>query len=115
MKAVYKRRLLKLAAHLRGKNRGLKKFDFSCIISECGTAGCAIGEMPFVFRRQGFTQKSASITQAASFFDLDYPATAELFLAKGVSQYGVLPLTATAKQVARNIEAFVKRKEAQCS
>jgi len=57
MNKIQENRLLKLAQHLETGKLGHKKFDFS-IISEgprrrngCGTAGCAMGEMPIVFPR----------------------------------------------------------------
>ena len=59
-KAVFKKRLLKLAEHLETGKLGHKKFDFSLYNSEksgfeavepysCGYAGCALGECPIVF------------------------------------------------------------------
>lgn len=44
-------RLLKLADHLETGKRGHKTFDFSVLFRQarCGTAGCAIGECPWVF------------------------------------------------------------------
>jgi len=59
-KAVFKKRLLKLAEHLETGKLGHKKFDFGKYNSEkdphtevkpysCGYAGCALGECPIVF------------------------------------------------------------------
>lgn len=59
-KAVFKKRLLKLAEHLETGKLGHKKFDFSLYNSakyvfdtvepySCGYAGCALGECPIVF------------------------------------------------------------------
>ena len=53
MEQLYKDRLLKLAAHLETGELGHEVFDFALINDaqgpECGTRGCAIGELPIVF------------------------------------------------------------------
>lgn len=108
MKAIYKNRLLKLAKHLRKGKLGHKKFNFEVLNrgknleilsgNVCGYQGCAIGEMPIAFKGSGLTFENCDITRA---------------LPVEMSFCGVLPSTATAKQVAANIEAFVKRKESK--
>lgn len=58
MKAIYRRRLEKLAEHLLHGELGHQEFDFSCYnmgpldIRGCGTSGCAIGECPIVFPKE---------------------------------------------------------------
>jgi hypothetical protein len=64
VKALFRKRLLKLAAHLENGKLGHKKFNFAVfnghmekgILKQadengCATLGCAIGECPFVFPR----------------------------------------------------------------
>lgn len=59
MKKIHKQRLLKIAEHLESKNLAHKYFDFDVYNNDnseeqnldinCGTHGCAIGELPAVF------------------------------------------------------------------
>lgn len=61
MKALYKRRLLKLAKHLEKGKLAHEKFYFGAwntdkelnqlTVNGCGFAGCAIGECPAVFKQ----------------------------------------------------------------
>lgn len=56
MKAYHKKRLLKLAAHLRTVPR--EKFNMSYFggpVLGCATDGCAAGHAADIFRRQGYT------------------------------------------------------------
>ncbi len=125
MKALHKKRLLKLAKHLRAGKLGHKKFNFAqlnsdergCFIREnvCGYQGCAIGEMPIAFKGSGLTFHNCDLQRAQQFFNLEPQESAILFLPTSMSSDGVLPKTATRKQVAANIEAFVKRKENPCN
>lgn len=138
MKPIHKQRLLKLAKHLRGKNLSVEEFNFWEIHhrTKCGTLGCAIGELPALFPKH-FRMKLRIATSfpgdkfgdvvlrakpshwdfqaAESFFGLDGDECAHLFspYAQDTNLYGGNELCgrATAKQVAANIEAFVKRKE----
>jgi hypothetical protein len=118
------RRLLKLAKHLRGKNRGHDMFDFGTISWEnrCGTAGCAIGELPFVFPNAFYLNvgivfmrgnKLFNFEAAQAFFRLTTLESHHLFLpdAQDTKRYGGKELgrRATASQVAANIEAFVEK------
>jgi hypothetical protein len=142
VKAVHKKRLLKLAAHLRSGKLGHERFDFSVINADssgdelthngCGALGCAIGECPIAFPRQwvfkngqpelrgfavryGIWDDTPAFQCAPGFFGLDDLELNHLFVPNrqrpdifGGKELGG---SATAKQVAANIEAFVKRKE----
>lgn len=120
MKAIHKNRLLKLAKHLRSGKLGHKRFDFRVVNeskngmpceNECGYRGCAIGEMPIAFPSSRFKFDELGLCVAQQFFDLTYPEAARLFLP--FSDFSVLKPTATRKQVAANIEAFVNIKSKQ--
>lgn len=138
MKAIYKKRLLKLAKHLKRGKLGHKKFDFSYLNADeygsemthngCGTLGCAIGECPFVFPKHWKflnggvvlfgTKKNKlwlGLSQAEKFFGLDEEERWHLFhpISQTPELYGGrnLGYRARPKSVAANIEAFIKRKE----
>lgn len=104
---IYKKRLLKLAAHLRKGKLGHKKFDFDKFnadirgeeisVNICGFSGCAIGECPIAFpnhwkfSRIGvpvikgcnpgsrFAIRNAVLSSANRFFGLDDDAFRALF------------------------------------
>lgn len=121
------RRLLKLAKHLRGKNRGHDRFDFGAISWEnhCGTAGCAIGELPFAFPKDFSLVHSLcnyvtmrgtrlfNFDAARRFFAITERQSTHLFTPndQNTKRYGGkhLGIRATASQVAANIEAFVEK------
>jgi len=145
MRKLYRDRLLKLAAHLEnGRPGGHRYFDFSIIHQNhgsprhCGTSGCAIGEMPVVWPRlfvfsgpgeydevrskknpiiDGFGRES--YRTAVNFFGLTYEEAEHLFSPnrQDVRQYGGRLLTGGAKpeSVARNIRAFVAKKEREAA
>lgn len=139
MKSIYKKRLLKLAKHLRSKKLGHKKFDFSVINADrngkemtrngCGFAGCAMGECPIAFPSQwkfknGVAQLRSTkkkifpystIYEAEKFFGLNNWESDHLFVPGNQYpfEHGGRHLRDKSKpeSVAANIEAFVKRKE----
>lgn len=152
MKALFKRRLLKLAEHLERGKLIHAVFDFSVLNvtcsdleqwnsfkkdncgyplgvtsyppHKCGTLGCALGEMPAVSKKWNFSKESephlkgsrkGSFDSAEGWFGLEEQEAAHLF-APGEQEpkyYGgdLLGRNATAKQVAANIRAFIKKKE----
>lgn len=141
MKALYRKRLLKLAHHLESGKLGHEKFYFGqwntdkCLCqmqkNGCGYAGCAIGEAPFAFPRQWRFHKGhprlkgirtgplgqAIIPEisAMKFFGLEQDELDHLFIPclQSPSEFAGTQLNrdATPRQVAANIRAFIKRKE----
>lgn len=131
MKAIYRNRLLKLARHLESGKLGHDKFEFSTIHRvNCKTAGCAIGECPYVFRhawtfrdttprlfrsRANGILRNASFQDAESWFGLEREESTHLFNpnCQQPTLYGGRMLGDGAKKesVAANIRAFIKRKE----
>lgn len=126
------RRLLKLAQHLESGKLGHKKFDFTTINDDepnkCGSAGCALGEMPIVWPKllkfsdwSGVTfideprYGRATYETAESFFGMDSEDIANLFSPGYIhKEWGrKLGDRATAVQVAANIRAFVAWKQGQ--
>lgn len=124
-------RLKKLSTHLKRGKLGHTKFDFSrfnatdCGQGKCGSAGCAIGECPIVFPRQWkFAKQWCStpvlrrvnhthpFSAAEKFFKLGKDACLHLFSphCQITGQYGGKHLdnSATASEVAANIDAFIK-------
>ena len=123
MKTLHKNRLLKLAEHLKIK-RGHARFDFRHIwrTIKCGTAGCAVGELPFCFPRS-FRYDEANYCDGGSsdlwvaveeFFGLEKYEANHLFIPteQNPRAFGgrALGVRATSVQVAQNIIEFVKRK-----
>jgi len=134
MKKIHKDRLLKLANHLEKGKLGHKEFNIRYVnfsgngiydSNGCGTCGCAIGELPFVFpRRFRFWKGSDSSVvedrikgtlNSDGFFGLNQDEAEHLFWpqSQDTKRYGGRVLTddATKTQVAKNILAFIKKKE----
>lgn len=127
MKKLHKDRLLKLAEHLEIGKRGHKKFDFSLLTdavgSTCGTAGCAMGELPVLFPRSWKFEngtiklkKGTTIfysTDVQTFFGLETNEENHLFYPglQNVKAYGGKALKGSARPVtvAKNIRAFVEK------
>lgn len=141
MKAIYEKRFLKLAEHLeQGRPGGHKKFDFSQIHANhgtpkhCGSAGCAMGELPVIYPRLwAFELPSADPEEAkydflrvflkkngnprliwedvAEFFGVGYEDAVDLFDPGRFRWWAkkgvVLSGKATAKQVAKSIRQYV--------
>lgn len=129
------KRLEKLATHLEKGKLGHKTFDFSQFnggfepdqpLNTCGTAGCAIGECPIIFKKQWFFDDegipnvygcSNSFSSAKEFFKLGYFEYITLFTPESESDdYSFnkvkrLTKKATPKQVAANIRRFIKYKK----
>lgn len=122
-----KERLLKLVEHLEQGKLGHDKFDFTHIHSEnrhkCGTSGCALGELPFVFPEQfrldreccGVTylyskEMYSEFTLAAKWFDISYNESSFLFSPNddNDTDINLLKSSATKEQVAQHIREFVK-------
>lgn len=137
-KAIGLRRLLKLAKHLRSGKLEHKKFYFGSWNADrsliplakngCGFAGCAIGECPKTFPSswrwrgglpilRGRKRLPCPSASGTAFFRLSADDFDALFLPHHQSRYPqVLPplnWKATRRQVAANIEAFVKLKTNQ--
>lgn len=119
-----KKRLLKLAKHLESGKLGHAHFDFTTFHEgkptklHCGTSGCALGECPVVFRKDWeFEGREVSLRgkhlgaylSAEIFFGLQQREVYELF--NPFTQWSRLHASATAKEVAANIRAFIERKE----
>ena len=134
-------RLRKVEAHLRSGKLGHRVFDFarfnagfSEIYDEkgCGSHGCALGELPFIFPEEWAFSKTglrdpywfnnmavfrkSSLDQAALFFDLTFAEICQLFVPFEPSteeRFGIYPLPykASPKEVADNIDLFIKYKE----
>lgn len=144
MKKIHRDRLLKMAKHLRDGNLGHKEFNFQFVNANelgqemrtngCGFMGCAIGENPIAFPKSWrFVKGVATLTggkfdrdrwpckelqHSEQFYGLTPREAAHLFVPndQNPDDFGGYRLHggATAKQVARNIEIFVKRKEKEC-
>jgi hypothetical protein len=130
MRKVHKNRLLKLAEHLEIGKRGHKSFRFSLLTNStgntCGTAGCAMGELPVLFPRiWKFTDSVIRLkknttafysTDVQAFFGLDNSEENHLFYPglQRPSEYGgrVLGEKARPVSVAKNIRDFVANREA---
>lgn len=138
MRKKYKKRLLDLATHLEKGKLIHETFDFKYLNYNnnesfagpapytCGTAGCALGEMPAVSKSWNFDKyaephlKGTSkdpFRSAEKWFDISESAAEHLFNPneQNPTEFGGKDLNteATAKQVAANIRAFVKKMEAQ--
>ncbi len=119
-------RLLKLATHLESGKLGHEVFDFSEYNNVCkpicGTAGCAIGECPIVFPDEWkFSLSGLPLFNdygprggAKSFFEINDEEADCLFFPMSPDAIrrtsSILPMDATAAQVAANIRAFVERR-----
>lgn len=138
-------RLLKLAAHLEaGRPGGHKKFDFAtwsenhATEKHCGTAGCAVGELPVIFPRLAYFEPSYfgdsernvcgriadrkyyNVGLASVLFGIPTLDAENLFTWDKPRWWApslpYLASRATAKQVARSIRLYVKaRKELKSS
>jgi hypothetical protein len=136
-------RLKKLADHLSRGKLAHDRFDFSVVndnvpliplpgkLPGCGTAGCAMGECPLVFKRHWAFREPAFegedhvypylrngssewLTQdITKFFGISPNAADHLFhpRSQNVDVYGGEELygNATAKDVAKQIRAFIRR------
>jgi len=123
MKKLHKDRLLKLAQHLESGKLGHRIFDMRhwnegpYDKKGCGTAGCAIGECPLVFPKEWIFKKGQtgyyyyyprlregfSTTESIrKFFGFKNDEECALFV--WTHQY-------TARQQAKRIRDFVKRKK----
>ena len=135
MKALYRKRLLKLAEHLEKGKLGHKKFYFGKYNADvvghdieenkCGYQGCAIGECPIVFPKywrwfNGMPKLTSPYNEPVwcsgmKFFGISKDEFDHLFLprSQALAVYGGdwLDAHATPKQVARNIRIFVAIKE----
>lgn len=108
MNTTFKRRLLKLAAHLRTVRP--KKFDMSYFGGRnpgCKTDGCAAGHAADIFQREGYDcvtvpsfKHHVGAGAVKVFFGLDQEGYFKLFSSVNAPS--------TAKQVAKRIEEYVK-------
>jgi hypothetical protein len=133
MKAIHAERLLKLADHLENGKMGHKEFDFAKYNrgplddNGCGTAGCAMGECPFVFP-DDFTFalphgdvtlkthlfSSSTLLSGMIFFDIRNDEYSYLFNPRGkhdVLGNNNLTQLSTKEEVAQNIRDFVAYKQ----
>jgi len=129
-------RLLKLVKRLKSKRLSVDKFDFSVVnVTNCKSRGCALGECPSLFPKYWKYDKPTKLTNgiiergvllreggnfdfggAEDFFGLSAEETRALFnpgdeCVVEDKTIGDLLVEATAKQVARNIEQFIKLKD----
>lgn len=131
------KRLLKLADHLEaGRPGGHKKFNFQVWHENhgsknfCGTAGCAVGEIPVIWpRAAGFTwdeywggevvgkgalEGLSGIDFAAEFFGID-DVDSECLFAPDVKRWWsptILADKATAKQVSKSVRTYIAARQA---
>lgn len=130
MENIYRERLEKLADHLESGKLGHDQFFFGTWHNDrdyafCGTAGCAVGELPFLFPDDWGIDGKYPILRVApdlapedaamSFFDLGVDEVEHLFIPElqDTDVYGgeFLLVSATKEQVASNIREFLKIKE----
>lgn len=133
MKKIHANRLRKLADHLKKGKLGHKNFDFGSYNADvpdgakCGTAGCALGECPFVFPRDWefcgpffgdlklkSKPRDLAFNCAVEFFGVEFGEVFHLFYPNNQlpEKFGGIRLKhdATSKEVAANIYAFLKAK-----
>lgn len=131
MKTIYKRRLLKLARHLRDGKLYHDKFDIACyhsiIEGSCKTAGCAIGELPGLFPNHWYFlkdypmlnigSKENAFDDAKTFFGLNrdeslalFDKSSDTFSQNDFPYLKPLHFQVTKEEVAANIEKFVEFK-----
>ncbi len=129
-----KERLIQMAEHLESGKLGHEVFDFSTVndifLPKCGTAGCAIGELPIIWPNNWKWSISGSISFidkhyddldecvdecVGEWFDLDEFMVYHLFYPENqkVRVFGGVELTesATRYDVAANIRAFITKME----
>ena len=107
-------RLLQLATHLRQEKLPIE-WDFYQILDPCGTAGCALGNMQFVFPEE-FGREHQGVfgmfDRAAEWFGISKKQCYGLFMDEDCDRLELgFPHQAdklTPLQVAENIEWFVK-------
>jgi hypothetical protein len=130
------KRLQKLENHLRKGKLAHKKFDFSCFnfdtkinwekrgeinTNVCGTAGCALGECPAVFKEWKWdddivvlkkNSNGFAFSDAETFFGLTEEQVEHLFNPNGqvTRLYGgrTADVDASRVEVANNIRDFIK-------
>lgn len=139
MTLTHIKRLEKLAAHLEHGKLEHKKFNFAHVNCDefgididqngCGYGGCAIGELPAAFPKEfkwkdgwpvSRSQHCNGFSAAMLFFGLHYREASHLFVPSSKLMgskedpdlYGgrILGPSATRKQVATNIRAFIRKK-----
>jgi hypothetical protein len=112
MKAIYRKRLLKLIIHLERGKLGHPVFDFSCWnagkkVNGCRTNGCAVGELPVLFPRlwkfRGSYFDDPILQCAADFFDVSLQSATQIFTPEGSG----LPYKARRKTVAKHLRKFL--------
>ncbi len=131
--------LLQLADHLEKGELLHEKFDIDAFnkaidgilfeklgVANCGTSGCALGEMPLLDKRWIFSRCSSSSgtyvyfesnsnfrSACQEYWGLTQKECIHLFVSdnQSIELYGgkVLTSRATKKQVAKNIRIFVKK------
>jgi len=123
METIHKERFIEMANHLLYGELGHKEFNYntvnSCMPYECGTAGCAMGEMPIIWSESWkFSEISISHVDGMSlleWFGVSGDEARHLFLAycQVPDKHGGEHLDRKAKkeQVANNIFAFLKKKD----
>lgn len=126
MKWYHKKRMQKLIDYLRQLDR--KEFNFGILINECGSVGCAMGHTPYIwpklvkyiswnhinYNNISLIKKTGSpsgyVNVAKELFGLTYQEALALFAPN--HQYILnlpnLKENATPKQVAKNLEKFLK-------
>lgn len=128
-----KKRLLKIVDHLLHGQIGHEVFDFSRLnyhkkkevhcINCCGTNGCAMGELPFIFpdewefrNAKVLLKKGSSLTgmeDIEKFFKISKEEIIGLFYPDRYRIWSetILPKTATKEEVAQGILDFISWKE----
>lgn len=116
MKPFHKKRLLKLAAHLKTvPNAKFNMSYFGGPVKGCATDGCAAGHAADLFRRQGYTCEPAPAFQSCGlprFKTLTGGEAIKMFFGIDDNGYAFIFSSAnspsTPEQVAKRIELWVK-------
>lgn len=132
MERIYLDRLTKLADHLMySEELGVDTFDFSTVMDKtaCGTAGCALGTLPYLhpndWKSDGWSvslkadSRGSAYDDACTWFGINMADADHLFSprAQRVDKYAVerLGSSATPQQVAQNMYAFIEYKKGEVS
>jgi hypothetical protein len=124
-------RLRKLADHLMHGKLGHQAFDFKTYNSRdsvgeynynlrlrnCGTAGCALGECPFVFKEWYFDVAYNPVfgshfspkMSAIDFFDISWEEVDHLFMPRMQLEHPILEEHSSRQEVAENIYRFIDK------
>jgi hypothetical protein len=127
----FNKRLLKLAKHLQVGKLGADRFNYNIFYTKtasCGTAACAVGECPTIFKSWKlkkidnfgidilpiYKNYQTPTDSAREFFNLTEKEFNYLFIPLSKTYFGKAPMSiASAKEVGEHIENFVKKRTAK--